>query len=47
MSDTYTIEHRGDHYEIWQNGKFAASADTKAEAARIVDEMEEEAKGGG
>nr|DAU29771.1 MAG TPA: hypothetical protein [Caudoviricetes sp.] len=41
MENQYTIKKDREHYEIYKNGKFLASADTKTEAKEIIKEEEE------
>ena len=36
MENQYTIKKDREHYEIYKNGKFLASADTKTEVKVII-----------
>lgn len=42
MYDKYKIISVKGHYEVYQNGKFFCSADTKGEAQREIREYESE-----
>lgn len=37
MNDTYKIIPVKDHYEVYRNGKFYCSADTKLEAEKEIE----------
>ena len=39
----YDIRWRWGHYEVYRNGSFCFSADTREEALREIEEMEEKA----
>lgn len=41
MENQYTIKKDREHYAIYKNGKFLASADTKTEAEKIIEEEKE------